>query len=121
MAEQEANGLEIEPVEVEVEIEVEQVGEIQVLLDFIDSPNIAEDIDEDTLRLLGGQVCEDFNRDDDSMSDWADMVEFGQDLAKQERFGKSEPWEGASNPLLSLKLPLPLVIEPVPSYCERVI
>ena len=63
MAEQEADGLELEPVEVEVEIEVEQVGEIQVLLDFIDSPNIAEDIDEDTLRALGGQVCEDFNRD----------------------------------------------------------
>lgn len=100
MAEQEANGLELEPVEVEVEIEIEeeeQADDVQVLLGFIDSPNIAEDIDEDTLRKLGGQVCEDFNRDDDSMADWADMVEFGQDLAKQERHGKSEPWEGASN------------------------
>lgn len=98
----EANGLEIEleqgeAAEIEVEVESEEQDQIQFLINNIDSANIANDIDEDILMMLGSQVVEDFNRDDDSMSDWADAVEFGQDLAKQERQGKSTPWDGASN------------------------
>ncbi len=128
MAKVEANGLEVdlqegqeveielEGGELEVEIETEEPEErdqIQFLIDNITSPNIAEDIDGDTLADLGNQVVEDFNRDDDSMSDWADAVEFGQDLAKQERFVKSTPWEGASN------FKSPAILEAAISFGDR--
>ncbi len=67
------------------------------LLQFIRNPNCAELLDEDTLRQVGRQVVEDFERDQDSMADWADGFEEGQDIARQETQAKSEPWEGASN------------------------
>lgn len=97
-----APGLELDietPDEVEIEVEVEEIPDsvIETLLKFADMDNIATEIDEDTLKKLGRQVVEDFERDSASMADWSSLVEFGQDLTKQETAAKSEPWEGASN------------------------
>ena len=52
---------------------------------------------ETILQRLASQVIRDEARDRDSMSDWADDVEEGRKLAKQETRTKSEPFEGAAN------------------------
>ena len=75
---------------------------IQKLVDFIGDKNVAEiirdeDDGENTLRKLAAQVIEDFERDQDSMTEWSNRVDEGQKIAKQETASKSEPWEGASN------------------------
>lgn len=96
-------GLEIEiesdePIEIEEnEQEEESESRLEFLIDNIDKQNIAEDLDEDMLMKIAIQVVEDHDRDDDSMSDWANFIDAGQDLARQDLNSKSEPWEGASN------------------------
>lgn len=75
---------------------------IKKLVSFIGSENIAESIleekdGENLLKELGRQVVEDFNRDQESMSEWSAMVEEGRKIAKQETQAKSDPWQGASN------------------------
>ena len=75
---------------------------LELLISFIGKDNIVDDIldredGENTLRLLGQQVIETAQRDHDSMCEWPDMVEQGQDIARQDTTAKSEPWEGASN------------------------
>lgn len=70
---------------------------IEQLIANIDETNIAESIDETTLKKLAHQVITDYGRDLDSMSGWSDMVEEGLKLAEQEKNAKSEPWQGASN------------------------
>lgn len=94
-----AEGLaeELEEVAEDVEVETGDDSPIGLLLDFIEMDNIAEEIDPDTLGLLAEQVAQDFKRDSDSMSEWAGLVEKGQDLARQDIEPKSEPWQGASN------------------------
>ena len=67
------------------------------LLKFIDSQNIAADLDEDTLKQIGEKVCADYAADRDSMADWVADVEKGLKVAKIEHSPKSWPWEGASN------------------------
>ncbi len=52
---------------------------------------------EKILMKLGTQVVEDFERDDDSMLDWKEMVRNGLKLAAQDTRGKSEPWDNATN------------------------
>lgn len=99
------NGLEIEiesdePIEIEAE-ETEQEEEGSNPLDFlinnIESQNIAEDVDRDTLDKIAHQVIEDYNRDNDSMGNWSSVVEAGRALAKQDLTSKDDPWPGASN------------------------
>ncbi len=70
---------------------------VENLIPFIRNPNIAELLDEQKLMKVGQQVVSDFDRDLDSMSEWADGFEEGQEIARQETQSKSEPWEGASN------------------------
>jgi len=75
---------------------------IETLISYIGQLNIAEDIrdgedGENVLKKLAEQVIADFDRDLDSMTEWTQMVEDGQDIAKQETAAKSQPWEGASN------------------------
>ena len=71
--------------------------DIKVLLGFIGKQNIADDLDEDVLSLLGERVKRQFEEDWSSMRDWMESVEQGIDLMKQEFHSKSTPWEGASN------------------------
>ncbi len=78
------------------------MSDIQKLIGFVGELNIAEFISdeengENTLKALATQVIEDFQRDQDSMIEWSNMVDEGQRIAKQETASKSDPWEGASN------------------------
>ncbi len=77
---------------------------IKELLDFVGKQNIAEDIPEDKLTLLGERVRRQFDEDWGSMDEWMESVDKGIKLMKQEFNTKSTPWDGASNfktPLLS--------------------
>jgi len=77
---------------------------IKDLLEFVGKQNIAEDIPEDKLTLLGERVRRQFDEDWGSMDEWMDAVDKGVKLMKQEFNTKSTPWDGASNfktPLLS--------------------
>jgi chaperonin GroES len=64
---------------------------------FAPKPNIADMFDDDTLMKVGLGAKEGFEADQDSMDDWAELVDFGLELVKQETHSKSTPWEGAAN------------------------
>lgn len=64
---------------------------------FIPLPNITHLIDDDTLDRIGQAVTNGYDTDWDSMSDWVSFVEKGRELVKQEKEGRSIPWDGASN------------------------
>lgn len=63
-------------------------------------------IDLEDLRLLGMQVCEDYERDKADRKDWAETAEEALTLASQEQNGEASnyPWKGCANvrfPLLT--------------------
>lgn len=77
---------------------------IKDLLEFIGKQNIAEDIPEEKLAIIGERVRRQFDEDWGSMQEWMDVVDKGVALMKQEFNTKSTPWDGASNfksPILS--------------------
>ena len=59
--------------------------------------NIAEELDEDTLRKIGTKVVEDYKEDLKSRSEWEDRFDQSMNLAMQTVEHKSFPWDGASN------------------------
>lgn len=67
------------------------------LLDWINSPNIAADLDKDILEKVGEKVVEDYQKDKSSMADWIEGIEDGLKTSKLTGDGKSFPWEDASN------------------------
>lgn len=70
---------------------------IKFLIDQINKPNLAEDLDETTLTAIGSRVKRQYDEDLASMTEWINAVENGIELMKQEFHGRSTPWEGASN------------------------
>lgn len=67
------------------------------LLEWISSPNIAADLDEETLNKIGEKVVEDYQKDKDSMAEWIEGIEDGLRTSKLVGSQKSFPWEDASN------------------------
>lgn len=86
---------------------------MQKLLSYIDNPNIAEDLSKEQLDKIGKQVCDDYGKDRDSMSDWAKAVEKGMRVAKPADAPKSFPWDGASN------YKSPMIYEAVIAFGDR--
>lgn len=77
---------------------------IKKLVGYIDSLNIAEDLSESELAIIGARVKRQYDEDLASMQDWINSVEAGIKLMRQEYKPRSTPWEGASNykdPLLT--------------------
>jgi len=75
---------------------------ISRLLKTIDSPNLVPKVlnrtkGEETLIKLGDQVCRDHQLNEQSMTDWSDLIESGMDIAKFENKSTSYPWDGAAN------------------------
>jgi chaperonin GroES len=64
---------------------------------FKPKPNIANLISDDMLLKIGYCVIDGFEVDLASMQEWLEDIETGKKLVKQEKNGRSEPWEGASN------------------------
>jgi len=69
-----------------------------------DMPNVADDIDSDRLAHIGQQVAKEYQIDKDSRSTWEERARRAMKIARQEKEGKTSPWENASNvkyPLLT--------------------
>lgn len=84
--------------------EQENPNALKTLMGFIDNQNIAEDLDEDELRLIGQKAIEGFEEDKQSMDEWTNLVNEGRKLVKQEKHFKDTPFENAANfksPILS--------------------
>lgn len=64
--------------------------------------NLAEDLDEKELELIGKQVYQDYDNDEESRIEWLEKTEEWQKLALQVVEEKSYPWPGAAN----IKFPL---------------
>lgn len=74
------------------------------LFALIESDNLAERLDEDTLVKIGKDAKLGFDADNDSRKEWMKATADWLDLAKQVREEKMYPWKGASNvkyPLIS--------------------
>lgn len=77
---------------------------IETLEAYIAETNIAETLDEDTLKSIGNTVVEDYDTDVLSRKDWEDRNEDYIKLATQVKEEKSTPWPNAANvkyPLLT--------------------
>jgi hypothetical protein len=72
------------------------------LLKFVESNNLAEDLDEDELKRIGVRVVEDYLIDETSREEWLKRNKDAIKLANQIREEKTFPFPGAAN----VKLPL---------------
>lgn len=71
---------------------------------LLESKNIAEDLDEQTLQKIGKECKRGYDLDRESRQDWEDNVDTWTKLAMQTKEEKTYPWPKASNikyPLLS--------------------
>lgn len=81
-----------------------QGQETHSLLEYIESKNIADDMDDDELEEISRQVKEGFEADIRSRKEWEQNLDSWTNLALQVKEEKTFPWRGASNvkyPLLS--------------------
>jgi len=77
--------------------------DVKIKMDkLLSTPNIAEMLDEDSLRKIGYNVTQEFMIDKNSRNMWEKRVEEAMKLALQVAEAKSFPWSGASN----IKFPL---------------
>lgn len=69
---------------------------------FFANPNLCSHFTDEQLALLGHRVCEDFERDRNSRTEWEERQDKALRLALQVTEKKTFPWEGAAN----VKFPL---------------
>lgn len=67
------------------------------LVENIVKPNLAEDLDDNTLQKIGADVVAMYEVDKASRSDWEQRIEAGMKVAKQIVETKTFPWPGAAN------------------------
>lgn len=68
-----------------------------LLLSYLQSNNIAEDLDDETLNKIGKKVTDEYKIDEESRSEWKEQTKKAMDLAKQVKEEKNYPWPKASN------------------------
>jgi len=103
-------------VEPEIEIEIEDPEAVRLRMDGLElevertededefSKNLAEDMDEDELESLAGDLLADYEDDVASRKDWMQTYVDGLELLGMKIEERSEPWEGACgvyHPLLA--------------------
>lgn len=79
-------------------------ADLEKLMEYMDSVNIAEDLDKQVLHKIGSEVKRGYDADEGSRDEWYDCLEDYVKLAKQVKENKTYPWPKASNvkyPLLS--------------------
>jgi chaperonin GroES len=69
---------------------------------IVNSPNIAKELSEEDLAIIGNQVFADWETDSTSRADWEEKTADAMKLALQVAEEKSTPWPGAAN----IKFPL---------------
>jgi chaperonin GroES len=67
------------------------------LKSYIDNPNIARDLDDETLSKIGERVFREYQIDEDSRADWKQKTQEAMDLALQVAKEKAFPWPKAAN------------------------
>lgn len=72
------------------------------LVEWIDHPNIAEDLDETERNAIGQRVCKEYQIDKTSRSDWEKTNQEAMNLAMQIAKEKSFPWPKASSVIFPL-------------------
>ena len=72
------------------------------LQQFIDSENIAEDLDDKTRDEIASSVIAGYKVDEESRSEWKGWMDKAFDLLKYTTGNKNSPWEGSAN----IKYPL---------------
>lgn len=95
-----------------VEIEIDEDG-IAVMEKGGFYENLVDTLDEDELLDIGNQVCEKFEADRDSRSEWESMFERGFDLLGLKLEETTEPFEGAATAVH------PLLIESAVKFQSR--
>jgi len=95
-----------------VEVEIDEDG-IAVMEKGGFYENLVETLDEDELLDIGNQVCEKFEADRDSRSEWESMFERGFDLLGLKLEETTEPFEGAATAVH------PLLIESAVKFQSR--
>lgn len=77
---------------------------LRQLIDWADSVNVADDLDDDMLATIGAKVVSEFNIDQQSRSEWETKAKKSLERAKMKTERKSYPFDNASNvkyPLLA--------------------
>lgn len=75
---------------------------VDLLLKWVDDPNIARYIDQSTLDEIGTLVVREFNIDEESRHEWKEQAEQALDFVMQKQEPKEYPWPGSSNILFPL-------------------
>lgn len=78
--------------------------QVPKIFQWIDKPNICDDLTDDELQRIGMRAVDEFRIDDRSRSEWKTKVERALELALQKTQVKNTPWPSASNviwPLLT--------------------
>lgn len=83
------------------------------LLNFIDSDNIAEDLDDDTLKKIAAEVVDGYDTDRNDRRPWEEKMKKAMDLALQNTKVKNFPWKNASN------IMMPVLTEAIVQYNSR--
>ena len=102
VADEETEGPAGVPGPLDVEIEGEEVEEERPQDDF--NANLAESMDERTLREMASELIEEYKKDKVSRKDWEDSYIKGLDLLGTKYLNVTRPFKGASNvthPMLS--------------------
>ncbi|MDB5607798.1 MAG: hypothetical protein JWP25_4698 [Bradyrhizobium sp.] len=76
--------------------------QIAKLKQWIDDPNIAESLDDETLNKMGALVVREYDIDVSSRADWKTKTEEAMDLAMQVAKEKQFPWPKAANVIYPL-------------------
>jgi len=84
-----------------------------ILSRWVDNLNIAEDVDEDTLKKIGTQVLEGYKIDKASREDWEEDYKDALKLARLGKEIKSWPWPNAAN------VKYPLIIQAAIQFNAR--
>tara|TARA_R100000656_G_scaffold86042_1_gene62599 strand:- start:13459 stop:15606 length:2148 start_codon:yes stop_codon:yes gene_type:complete len=69
----------------------------EILLEYVDSANIAEDLDADKLAEIGSLVHRGYTIDEDSRAEWKAKMDKAMKMALQVQEAKNTPWPNASN------------------------
>ena len=70
---------------------------VQQLMSWAESSNVAPDLTDDALDKLGQRCVDQYKVDEDSRSEWVDGANKAMDLVGAQREGKNFPFENASN------------------------
>lgn len=77
--------------------EKEEESAISRLQQFLEASNVAEELDEEELNKISKEVCEGYEIDKASRSEWDKLTSMSMDLALQVHEEKSFPWANAAN------------------------